>query len=128
MNQRVRVLIADDQQPARQGLKALLTQCPEVEIVGEAANGQEVMLLAAACRPDIVLMDMQMPVMDGLAATQSIKLNWPQVKVIALTMYGQYKSKALAAGADAFLMKGCSTEALLDAILNLSRTLSEEQG
>jgi DNA-binding NarL/FixJ family response regulator len=125
MTQRTRVLIADDQQPARQGLKALLTQCPEVEIVGEAANGQEVTLLVAACRPDIVLMDMQMPVVDGLAATQSIKHNWPQVKVIALTMYSQYKTKALVAGADAFLMKGCSAEALLDAILNISRTISE---
>jgi DNA-binding NarL/FixJ family response regulator len=125
MTQRIRVLIADDQQPARQGLKALLTQCPEVEIVGEAANGREVTLLIAACRPDIVLMDMQMPEMDGLAATQSLKINWPHVKVIALTVYGQYKTKALAAGADAFLMKGCSTEALLDTIFNLSRTISE---
>lgn len=127
MSQQIRVLIADDQQPARQGLKALLTQCPEVEIVGEAANGQEVTLLVTACQPDVVLMDMQMPVMDGLAATQSLKVNWPHVKVIALTMYGQYKTKALAAGADTFLMKGCSAEALLDAILNLSRVVVEEQ-
>lgn len=125
MKQRVRVLIADDRELARQGLNALLMQCPEVEIVGEAANGQEATLLVAACRPDVVLMDMQMPVMDGLAATQSIKLNWPQVKVIALTMYSQYRMKALAAGADAFLMKGCSAEALLDAVLNLSQIISE---
>jgi DNA-binding NarL/FixJ family response regulator len=126
MNQRVHVLIADDQQPARQGLKALLTHCPEVEIVGEATNGQEAALLVAACQPDVVLMDMQMPVMDGVAATQGIKLNWPQVKVIALTMYAQYRTKAFAAGADAFLMKGGSAEALLGAILNVSRVAVEE--
>jgi DNA-binding NarL/FixJ family response regulator len=126
MNQRIRVLIADDQQPAREGLRALLAYYPEVEIVGEATNGQEAVSLVAACQPDVVLMDMHMPVMDGVAATQGIKRNWPQVRVIALTMYAQYRAKACAAGADAFLMKGGSAESLLDAILNVSRVAVEE--
>jgi DNA-binding NarL/FixJ family response regulator len=125
MNQWVRVLIVDDQRPTRQALKALLAHYSQVEIVGEAANGQEATCLVAACRPDVVLMDMQMPVMDGLEATKCIKRNWPEVKVIALTMYSKYKTEAFAAGVDSFLIKGSSTEALLDAIQNLSRISSE---
>jgi DNA-binding NarL/FixJ family response regulator len=125
MNQRIRVLIADDQRPARQGLKALLTHYPQVEIVGEATNGQEATRLVGVCQPDVVLMDMQMPVMDGLEATQCIKRTWPKVKVIALTMYSKYKTEAFAAGVDSFLIKGFPTETLLDAILNLSQISSE---
>ncbi len=126
MNQWVRVLIADDQQTARQGLKALLTHYPQVEVVGEAANGQEATLMIPACQPDVVLMDMQMPVMDGLQATQSIKRNWPHVKVVVLTVYSQYKTKVLAAGADAFLIKGCAPETLRDAILSFSQMSSQK--
>jgi len=117
MNQRVRVLITDDQRPIRQGLTALLAHYPQIEVVGEAANGQEAIRLMAACQPDVVLMDMQMPVMDGVEATQRIKRNWPAVKVIALTLYSRYKTEAFAAGVDAFLIKGCTIEALLDVIL-----------
>jgi DNA-binding NarL/FixJ family response regulator len=116
MKQQVRVLIADDRRPTRQGLKALLALYPQVEVVGEAINGQEAARLVAACQPDVVLMDMQMPVMDGLESTQRIKSDWPEVKVIALTMYSQYRTEAFAAGVDAFLIKGCDSEELLAAI------------
>jgi DNA-binding NarL/FixJ family response regulator len=119
MERRIRVMIADDQRPTRLGLSALLTLCPEVELVGEAADGLEAVQLAIERRPDVVLMDMQMPVMDGLEATQRIKTHKPEIKVIALTIYSRYKAQALAAGVDAFLLKGCPTETLLDAILNL---------
>ena len=119
MERRIRVMIADDQQPTRLGLSALLTLCPEVELIGEAADGLEAVQLAVERRPDVVLMDMQMPVMDGLEATRRIKTHKPEIKVIALTMYGRYKAQALAAGVDAFLLKGCATETLLDVILNL---------
>jgi len=125
MNQRVRVLIADDQQPTRQGLKALLTHYPQVEVVGEATNGQEAVQLMAACQPNVVLMDMQMPVMDGLQATKRIKSHWPEVKVIGLTMYGKYKNEAFIAGVDTFLIKGCTVDVLLGAILSHSHTSSE---
>lgn len=118
MNQSVRVLIADDQRAARLGLRALLTHCPQVQIVGEATNGQEATTLIPACQPDIVLMDMQMPIMDGLEATRCIKSRWPQVRVIALTIYSKYRTEAMDAGADAFLLKGCTAESLLDAILD----------
>ena len=120
MNERVRVLITDDQQPTRRGLKALLNFAPQIEVIGEAVNGQEAVRLAANCHPDVVLMDMQMPVMDGLQATRLIKGQWPEIKVIALTIYPTYRAKALKAGADVFLLKGCSTEALQTAILEFS--------
>ena len=119
MERRIRVLIADDLQPTRLGLSALLTLCPEVELVGEAADGLEAVQLTSECLPDVVLMDMQMPVMDGLEATRHIKDKWSEVKVIALTMYSRYKTQAFSAGVDVFLLKGCATETLLDAILKL---------
>ena len=117
MNKRVRVLITDDQQPTRRGLRAILTFAPQIEVIGEATNGQEAVQLAAKYHPDVVLMDIQMPVLDGLQATRLIKSQRPKIKVIALTMYPAYRAEALKAGADAFLLKGCPTEALKTAIL-----------
>jgi DNA-binding NarL/FixJ family response regulator len=86
-------------------------------VVGEAADGQQAVQMVAECRPDVVLMDAQMPVIDGLEATRLIKDRWPGVKVIVLTMYPMYRAKALAVGADVFLIKGCPPEDLLQAIL-----------
>jgi DNA-binding NarL/FixJ family response regulator len=117
MERLVRILIADDKQTARQGLCALLSQFPRAEVVGEAANGQECVALAASCRPDVVLLDIQMPTMDGLEATRRIKSQWPEIRVVILTMYAQYRSAALAAGADIFLLKGCTTQELQESIL-----------
>ena len=117
MNEAIRVLIADDTLPARQGLIALLTMMPRVEVIGQAANGQEAVQLVNTLRPDVVLMDIQMPVMDGLEATRQIKSRWREVRVIALTMYSSYRTEALSAGADEFLLKGCASKVLLGAIL-----------
>jgi DNA-binding NarL/FixJ family response regulator len=114
---RVRVLIADDQRPTREGLKALLGLWPQVEVVGEAADGQESVSLVAESHPDVVLMDMRMPVMDGLEATRRIKSQWPEIRVVGLSMYPVYQSKAHAAGADVFLLKGCMAEELQAAIV-----------
>ena len=116
MLQRRRVLIVDDQRPTRQGLRALLAFMPDVEWVGEAANGHEAVNLVTELRPDVVLMDVRMPVMDGLEATRRIKSQRPEVRVIILTMYAEYQAEALAAGADVFLVKGGPSEALRDAI------------
>lgn len=115
-NRQTRVLIVDDQRPTRQGLKAVLTLSPQVEIIGEAADGQESVDLVAKHHPDVVLMDVQMPVMDGLEATRHIKSRWPEVRVVVLTMHANYRTRALAAGADAFLIKGCPSEMLRAAI------------
>ena len=116
MAQPTRVLIADDSAHARDGLRALLATWPEIAVVGEAANGQDAVRLVAEYRPDIVLMDLHMPVLDGVQATQLIKQQWPAVTVVVLTMYAVEQSAALAAGADAFLIKGSAPERLLSAI------------
>lgn len=105
MAQKIRVLIADDSEDARAGLRALLSTWGEIEIVGEAATGQEALDLAATEQPDVVLIDMQMPIMDGVEATRLIKARFPTIGVIVLTMYSAYRTKAMAAGADAFFSK-----------------------
>jgi DNA-binding NarL/FixJ family response regulator len=116
MAQPTRVLIADDSAHARNGLRALLATWPEIAVVGEAANGQDAVRLVAEYRPDIVLMDLHMPVLDGVQATQLIKQQWPAVTVVVLTVYAVEQSAALAAGADAFLLKGGTPERLLGAL------------
>ena len=113
----VRVLIADDQRPTRLGLRALLELSPVIEVIGEAADGRGVVHLVAERQPDVVLMDIRMPIMDGLEATRIIKRQWPGVRVVALTMYSRYRARAFAVGADAFLLKGCTPRALQNAIL-----------
>lgn len=118
MEQPTRVLIADDHPRSRNGLQALLATSPEVEVIGEATDGQEAVRLVEKYQPDVILMDIRMPVMDGLEATRRIKNHWPEIKVIALTMYDTYRADALATGVDAFLIKGCSAEKLLGAILH----------
>lgn len=116
----IRVLIADDHARSRNGLRALLATSPEVKVVGEATDGREAVSLAEEYRPDVVLMDIRMPVMDGLEATRYLKDHWPNIKVIGLTMYNALRADALAAGVDAFLTKGCSTDELLGTILQPS--------
>ncbi len=89
---------------------------PTVEVVAEAADGREAVRLVEERRPAVVLMDARMPVLDGLEATRLIKGRWPEVKVVVLSMYSDYRAGALAAGADAFLVKGCPAEVLLGTI------------
>jgi DNA-binding NarL/FixJ family response regulator len=114
----VRVLIADDQPRARHSLRSLLDTWPEIEVVAEAADGRAAVELTRLCQPDVVLMDVRMPVMDGLTATQLIKERWPQIRVVILTMYTDHTAaEASAAQADAFLIKGRPAEELLAAIL-----------
>jgi DNA-binding NarL/FixJ family response regulator len=128
-NKPVRVLIADDQWRARQALKALLSVSGprvEIQIVGEAANGQEALRRVETDPPDLILMDAQMPVMDGVKATRRIKRGWPQVRIVVLTLYPSYRAAALQAGADAFLIKGCAVGDLMAAIENRPLPSSDE--
>jgi DNA-binding NarL/FixJ family response regulator len=118
MKRPVKVLVADDRRATRQGLRALLSLLPEVEIIAEAVDGRQSLDFVAECRPDVVLMDLQMPGMDGIEATRRIKEQWPAVRVIALTIHPQYRAQALAAGADIFLLKESDPQALVRAILS----------
>jgi DNA-binding NarL/FixJ family response regulator len=118
MVEHIRVLIADDHAKARRGLRALLATAKTVEVVAEAQDGHEAAQLVADCRPDVVLMDVQMPIWDGLEATRYIKARWPEVRIVALTIRAAWQEDALSAGADVFLIKGCPGQELLDAILN----------
>jgi DNA-binding NarL/FixJ family response regulator len=113
-----RVLIVDDSPQVRQELRTLLPLAGDIEIVGEAADGREAIRLAQALQPDVVLMDLEMPVLDGYEATRQIKASSPSCRVVALTVYGDplSRNQAAEAGADVFLVKGVSVETLVQAI------------
>lgn len=137
---RIRVLIADDQPSARRSLNALLTalrwsdaspsersmpgRLSSVEVVGIVENGQQAVEQVRVHCPDVVVMDLALHTApaseatpDGLATIQMIKRGWPATRIVVLTMYATSRASVLAAGADAFLLKGCSTQELMDAML-----------
>lgn len=118
-NANIRVLIADDNPRSRSGMRALLTTRPEVEVVDTAQDGEQAVQDAAMLQPDVVLMDVQMPGLDGLEATRQIKARWPRIRVIVLTLYPAYQAAARLAGADAFLLKGSPPEDLFNALTRL---------
>jgi len=120
MSEPIRVLVVDDQPRARQSLKTLLATCPQVKEVREAALAREAMRLIEESQPDVVLMDVQMPEMNGLQATRLVKAQWPQVKVIVLTLYAEYAAEARAAGADAFICKGDPAGKLLTTLMTVA--------
>ncbi|MGG2465110.1 response regulator [Streptomyces sp. RGM 3693] len=116
----IRVLLADDQLLVRAGFKALLDAQPDIEVVGEAANGQEALTAVRAHRPDAVLMDIRMPVVDGLAATRRITEDpaLRDVKVVMLTTFelDEYVFEAIRSGASGFLVKDTEPDELLRAV------------
>jgi DNA-binding NarL/FixJ family response regulator len=114
----IRVLIAEDHSVVRQGLRLFLGTDPEIEIVGEARNGQEALTLARSVHPDVVLMDLIMPVLNGIEATSSIRRELPDTEVVALTSVLEQEMvvKALRAGAIGYLMKDTESAELCRAI------------
>ncbi|AEB12846.1 response regulator [Marinithermus hydrothermalis] len=114
----IRILLADDHALFRQGLRTLLEAEPEFRVIGEAGNGREALRTALATRPDVILMDIQMPELDGVQATQEILREFPEARVIMLTMYRQdaYVFEAVKAGARGYLLKDAQAEELIDAI------------
>ncbi|ABA21650.1 two component transcriptional regulator, LuxR family [Trichormus variabilis ATCC 29413] len=114
----IKVLLVDDQNLIRQGLRALLELESDIEIVGEAENGKIAIDLIPQFHPDVVLMDMRMPIMDGVAATQEIQRNFPSVKVLVLTTFDddEYVKAALQNGAMGYLLKDTPSEELAVAI------------
>ncbi|MBN1993787.1 MAG: response regulator transcription factor [Anaerolineae bacterium] len=118
MTRPIRVLIADDHTMVRQGLSQICSTEADMQVVGQAANGQEACQLALQVEPDVVIMDINMPVLDGVQATRYITGAYPQAGVIILTMYrqDQYVFEAIKAGARAYLLKDADSEELLRAI------------
>ena len=114
MQERVKVLVVDDQPRSRNSVRALLSTWPLVGEAREASSGQEAIDLIPGFGPAVVLMDVRMPGMDGLEATRQIKALWPQVKVIVLSIYPEYRAEALAAGAEAFVAKADAPQDLLE--------------
>jgi DNA-binding NarL/FixJ family response regulator len=111
-----RLLIADDRVRARRALRAVLALQPGIELIGEAADGEEAIAEVERLRPDIVILDIRMPRVDGIAATKQIKTRWPTIRVIAHSLAEDLSEDALAAGADAFVPKGAPADELLRAL------------
>jgi len=118
----IRVLIADDHQLFRDGLKALLLSASDAEVVGEAATGSEAIQLAAESRPDVILMDLQMPDMDGIEATRQIIKANPYINILMVTMFEDDQSvfAAMRAGARGYVLKGAKHDEMLRAIRTVS--------
>ena len=119
----IRVLIADDQALFREGLRTLLGAHADLEVVAEAANGEEAVLMAGSYRPDVVLMDLRMPVLDGVAATRRLAAARAACWVIALTTFDDDETvfDALRAGAVGYLLKDVGSERLVEAIRATAR-------
>jgi two-component system response regulator NreC len=114
----ISVLIADDHTIVRSGVRLLLEAEADIEVVGEALNGREALNLAESLQPDVVLMDITMPEMDGLEATKEIKTRFPQINVLVLTMHrsDEYFFEMLKAGASGYILKGAKTSELINAV------------
>jgi DNA-binding NarL/FixJ family response regulator len=114
----IRVLICDDQTVVREGLAAILSTDDEIEIVGLARNGEEALVLTATERPDVVLMDLNMPVLNGIQATQRLRLRHPAVRVLVLTTYADdaWVMDAIRAGAAGYLLKDTRRNDLVAAV------------
>lgn len=117
-NKPIRLLLVDDQRLLRDGMRILLELEPDLKVVGEAVNGVEALAQYVALRPDVVLMDVKMPEMDGVAATRQLLINHPEAKVVILTTFDddEYVFEGIRAGALGYLLKALSGEELADAI------------
>ena len=116
--EKIRVLLVDDHAMLRQGVRTVLEGYPDIEIVGEANNGEQALLLAQSLQPKIVIMDINMPGMDGIEATRRLKLEQPETLVIGLSVHNdwQIEEAMRAAGAVSFLPKDAAIEQLHETI------------
>jgi DNA-binding NarL/FixJ family response regulator len=123
MNQVIKVLLVDDQALFREGLRTLLEVQPDIQVVGEGANGEEALRLAVTHQPEVVLMDLRMPVMDGVTATKRLRSLFPSIRVIVLTTFDDDETvfDGLRAGAVGYLLKDVTSEKLYEAIRAASR-------
>jgi NarL family two-component system response regulator LiaR len=123
MTERIRVLVVDDHVVVREGLCALITARPDMEVVGEAADGVQAVLKARLLEPDVILMDLLMPRRDGIEATREIKQENPNARILVLTSFAEDKNAYLAvkAGAQGYLLKDSSSRDLILAIRDVYR-------
>ena len=114
----IRVLLVDDHMVVRSGLSTVLSVYDDLKLVGEAGDGEEAIRLCERLQPDVILMDLLMPKMDGVTAIKTIKTRWPQIQIIALTSFKEkeYVEGALKAGANGYLLKDVSAEELVNAV------------
>jgi DNA-binding NarL/FixJ family response regulator len=119
----VRVLLCDDQALVRSGFRMVLEAREDMEVVGEAENGADALQLAARCRPDVILMDVRMPVMDGVEATRRLARTGTRARIVILTTFDsdEYVYEALRAGASGFLLKDVQPAQLVDAVRVVAR-------
>lgn len=123
-----RVLIVDDRLPSRKGLRALLLTQPDIKVIAEAAGGEEALRLTRQLKPDVVVMDIHMPGINGIEATNKIKEFQHRTRVVVLTLHNDRREEALASGADGFLLKGCSPEKIFQMIRNEKPGTSKKKG
>lgn len=123
MSHNIKILLADDHKIMRDGLRTLIEGQPGMKVIDEAGNGQEAVQMAIKLQPDIVVMDINMPGLNGIEATRQIVTKAPEVKVIALSMYSEKKFvvEMLKAGASGYLLKECAAEELITAMRSVSR-------
>ena len=121
---KTRVLIVDDHRAFRDGLKLVINHQADMEVVGEAENGEKAIALTRALLPDVILMDVKMPVMDGAEATRRILAEMPDMKILAMSIYDDdgFMANMLRAGALGFILKGCDSEELSGAVRKAAGT------
>ncbi|MHB1295210.1 MAG: response regulator transcription factor [Anaerolineae bacterium] len=127
MMQNIRVMLVDDQEIIRQGMETILRYAPGIEVVGQAANGQEAVVMARTLGPDVVLMDIKMPVLGGIPATRTITQERPRTRVIILTTYDtdDLVFEGIKAGAQGYLLKDAGSQMLVEAIHGVMRDESQ---
>lgn len=123
MMDKIRIVIADDQSIIREGLKVLLEMEDDLEVVGLAANGEEAYKIASSLNPDVVLMDIRMPICDGVIGTKRIYNTYPNIKIIVLTTFNddEYIFEALKGGAKGYLLKDVQSDELVNSIRTVMR-------
>lgn len=118
MSEKLRLVLAEDHQTVREGIKLLVSSQPDMEVVGEAGNGEMVIELCSRLSPDLVLMDVSMPVMNGLKATKRLREKYPDIKILTLTRHSDdgYLRQLIAAGANGYVLKQSAPSELINAI------------
>jgi len=121
--QKIRVALVDDQRLLREGLRTILEAAPDIIVVGEAEDGMVATTLATTLQPDVMLMDIRMPLRDGIAATEAIHKTHPTIRILLLTTYDTPETvvDGLRAGAAGYLLKDCSAEELCSAVRTVAR-------